>query len=58
MGDRSPFGDFWFQPIGMATASGARVTADTSLHLSAVFRAVALISGHIAMLPLDRKSVV
>ena len=52
VGDRSPFGDFWFQPIGMATASGARVTADTSLQLSAVFRAVALISGHIAMLPL------
>ncbi len=50
--DRSPFGEFWFQPLGLNTASGARVTSETALQLSAVFRAVTLISGHIAMLPL------
>lgn len=50
--DRSPFGNFWFEPISMRTMSGLRVSAESSLQLSAVFRAVTLLSGHIAMLPL------
>lgn len=51
--DRSPFSDFWFRPVGVRTSSGMQVSADTAMCLSAVFRAVTLISGHIAMLPLD-----
>ena len=50
--DRSPYGDFWFSPIAARTSSGAAVSADTAMCLSAVFRAVGLVSGHMAMLPL------
>lgn len=50
--DRSPWGDFFFEPVGMRGLSGARVSADSAMALSAVFRAVSLISGHIAMLPM------
>lgn len=53
--DRSPFGDFWFEPIASRTLSGARINADTAMKLSAVFRAVWLLSGHIAILPLNLK---
>ncbi len=51
-GDRSPWGNFWFEPVTMATMSGMRVSADTAMQLSAVFRAVGLVSGHMAMMPL------
>jgi HK97 family phage portal protein len=53
--DRSPFGDFWFEPVAVRTMSGARVNADTAMRLSAVFRAVWLLSGHIALLPITLK---
>lgn len=53
--DRSPFGDFWFEPIASRSITGARVSSETAMQLSAVFRAVSLISGHIAMLPLVLK---
>lgn len=50
--DRSPWGDFWFQSTGQATASGMRVSADVAMQLSAVFRAVCLVSGHMALMPI------
>jgi HK97 family phage portal protein len=50
--DRSPWGHFWFEPVGVRTGSGVRVTADTALTLSAVFRTVSLVSGHLALLPI------
>lgn len=50
-GDRSPWGDFWFDSAPASTMSGMRVSADTAMQLSAVYRAVALVSGHMAMLP-------
>lgn len=53
--DRSPYGNFWFEPISHRSMSGARVTADSALQLAAVYRAVFLLSGHIAMLPLKLK---
>lgn len=53
--DRSPFGDFWFEPISTRTLSGVRVSAESALQLSAVFRAVVLLAGHLAMLPLELK---
>lgn len=51
-GDRSPWGGFWFSPTSTSTMSGMRVSADTAMQLSAVYRAVALVSGHMAMLPI------
>ena len=53
--DRSPWGDFWFSPLGGKSASGMPVTTDTALTLGAVYRAVALISAHVAMMPLVLK---
>jgi HK97 family phage portal protein len=50
--DRSPFGSFWFEPVGVRTGSGIRVTADTAMTLSSVFRAVSLVSGHMALVPI------
>ena len=50
--DRSPWGNFWFESTGVRTGSGMRVTPDTAMSLSAVFRAVSLVSGHMALLPL------
>jgi HK97 family phage portal protein len=49
--DRSPFGDFWFSPVGSHSIAEVRVSATSAMHLSAVFRAVSLVSGHTAMLP-------
>lgn len=50
--DRSPWGGFWFSPVGMRVASGVRINADSAMTLSAVFRAVSLVSGHMALLPI------
>lgn len=50
--DRSPWSDFWFEPVTMHSLSGMRVSADMAMQLSAVFRAVALVSGHMGMLPI------
>jgi HK97 family phage portal protein len=50
--DRSPYGEFWFEPVSVTSLSGMRVSADTAMRLSAVFRAVSLISGHMGMLPI------
>lgn len=52
MDDRSPWGDFWFEPVTRMASSGMFVSPETATQLAAVFRAVNLISGHIAMLPL------
>ena len=43
-GDRSPWGSFWFQPIGMRSISGMRVTADSAMRLSAVYSCVRVLS--------------
>ena len=50
--DQSAFGDFWFTPISSRTSAGVGVSADAAMCLSAVFRAVGLVSGHMAMLSL------
>jgi len=52
-GDRSPWGDFWFEPTASGTLSGMRVSPDTAMQLSAVYRAVGLVSGHMGMLPIS-----
>lgn len=49
--DRSPFGEFWFQPVGGRSAAGVRVTPESSMRLTAVYRAVSLIAGARACMP-------
>lgn len=51
MSDRSPWGDFWFNPVGRGGAAPA-VNDGTAMTLSAVWRGCNLISSHLAMLPL------
>ncbi len=51
-GDRSPGGDFWFEPVSMRTASGARVSPDGALRLAAVYACVRVLSETMASLPL------
>lgn len=50
-GDRSPWGSFWFEPIGVRTSSGLHVTADNSMQLSAVYACVRIIASQFASLP-------
>ncbi len=50
-GDRSPYGGFWFEPVGMHTTAGMRVSADGALQLSAVFACVRIIASQFASLP-------
>lgn len=49
--DRSPFGGFWFGPVGTATPSRQRVTPDTALGLAAVWASVRVLSESFAVLP-------
>lgn len=50
-GDRSPWGSFWFNPVGMATGTGARVSGDGALALTAAWASVRNISEDFAKLP-------
>lgn len=50
-GDRSPWGSFWFNPIGNLTGSGARVDAESALALSTVFACARVLSESFAVLP-------
>jgi HK97 family phage portal protein len=49
--DRSVYGNFWFEPVGMRTASGARVTTDRAMTLPVVFACVRVIAESFAVLP-------
>ena len=49
--DRSAWGDFWFTPVTARTSSGARVSADSAMRLSAVYACVRILSETLAMLP-------
>jgi len=49
--DRSPWGNFWFEPVSVRTSSGARVSADSALRLSAVYACVRILAETLAMLP-------
>lgn len=50
-GDRSPWGQFWFEPIGMRTSSGDRVTSLSAMRLSAVYSCVRVLAETFAVLP-------
>lgn len=49
--DRSPYGDFWFEPVGSRSATGARVSADSALRLTAVWACVRILSETLASMP-------
>ena len=49
--DRSPWGDFWFEPVTVRTSSGMRVSADNALRLAAVYASVRILAETMASLP-------
>lgn len=49
--DRSPWGDFFFSPVGGRSTSGQRVSADSALRLSAVYACVRVLTESFAVLP-------
>ena len=49
--DRSPWGDFWFEPVSVRTSSGMRVSADNALRLAAVYASVRILAETMASLP-------
>ena len=51
-GDRSPWGDFFFEPVSTRTGSGMRVSPDSALRLAAVYACVRVLSESMASLPL------
>lgn len=48
--DRSPWGDFWFQPVG-ASGGVVRVTPDSALQITAVFACARVLAESFAILP-------
>lgn len=58
-GDRSAWGDFWFQPTGSMTGAGMRVSPDSAMRLAAVYACVRVLCESMAVLPfrLYRKKV-
>lgn len=51
--DRSPFGNWWFQPVGMRSAAGMRVTAESALALPAVWACHKVLSESFAVMPFE-----
>ena len=51
-GDRSPWGDFFFEPLSARGSSGMRVSPDSALRLAAVYACVRVLSETMASLPL------
>jgi HK97 family phage portal protein len=51
-GDRSPYGNFWFEPVSTRTSSGMRVSPDGAMHLPVVFACVRVLAESFAVLPM------
>lgn len=49
--DRSPWGDFWFRPVGLLTRSGVRVTPANSMGVPAVLACTQVLANSFAILP-------
>ena len=49
--DRSPWGDFFFEPVASRSSSGMRVSPDGALRLAAVYACVRILSETMASLP-------
>lgn len=50
-GDRSPSGSFWFEPIGIRTSAGVRVTSQSAMGLPAVYACVQVLAKSFALMP-------
>ena len=50
-GDRSPWGQFWFQPVGRQSSAGIRVDPKSAMRLSAVYACVRVLAESFAVLP-------
>ncbi|WP_052689683.1 phage portal protein [Xanthomonas albilineans] len=49
--DRSAWGSFWFEPVTVRTTSGARISSESALRLSAVYACVRILAESMASLP-------
>lgn len=49
----APDSDFWYQPVGIDSAAGMRVTAETAMRLSAVYACVRVLAETMASMPLE-----
>jgi HK97 family phage portal protein len=49
--DRSPWGSFWFSPMGQLTRTGTRVTANSAIALPTVFACVNVLAKALAVMP-------
>lgn len=49
--DRSPFGDFWFEPVTKHSSTGLRVGAEQAMKLAAVYACVKLLAKCFAVMP-------
>ncbi len=49
--DRSAWGSFWFEPVTLRTTSGARISSESALRLSAVYACVRILAESMASLP-------
>ena len=50
MADRSPFGGFWFEPLGLRTSTGANVTSSTAMMLPGVYACVNVLAKSFALM--------
>ncbi len=48
----SPIDDFWYQPVGLMTNAGVRMSADTAMTLSTVYACIRILANTLGMLPL------
>lgn len=51
VGDRSPWGDFWFTPVGLKSSTGLRVTQASAMRLASVYACTKVISETFAAMP-------
>ena len=50
-GTPAPWDDYWYNPLGSASASGMRITADTAKRIGAVLACVGVIGRNLGMMP-------
>src|SRR5215475_13449119 len=51
-GTPAPWDDYWYNPLGSASSSGMRITADTAKRIAAVLACVGVICRNIGMMPI------
>ena len=48
---RGPFDDFWYYPVGVATAAGARISPQSALAVTAMYSCALVMGQTMGMLP-------